>query len=253
MAVLMLGAVSDSRDERGQWPLPPPRGPWPETGTFSAFLCDSKDQHERCRDGGSATAAERQEVEKVLAGMPEIKDFRFESREDAFANMRTIPELAAVLKPDDLSESYRGVLRPGDWRSVLKKLESLEGISNVFAFRDSFWWGKADISIDFCADVNAFVKHCEGRGQATEAEKQAVLDRIREVRGIEKIYVEDRPHAAKVHAHAWWKAPPGSGGRLDEIGEAFYVKLAEPGAVARIKGSVEGMAGVGRVVEVATS
>ncbi|WP_067172551.1 permease-like cell division protein FtsX [Microtetraspora niveoalba] len=257
VAVLLAGAAADARDERGQWPLPPPDGPWPATGTFLIHLCrdDSAATWEACEGGGATTDAERWVIEGTLASLPEVATYGRMTSEEALAIARQDWQIGYILTADLMRESYGGTLRPGDWRALLRTLAGLPGVGVPIAYRDDFWWGKADVSVALCPEVSLdrFARACEGRGRATEAERQAVLDRIREVRGIEKIYVEDPAHAAKVRDHLEWHGGRASyaKGPFDEFPETFYVKLADPGAAARIEKSVAGLAGVAVVAPVA--
>ncbi|WP_157544738.1 permease-like cell division protein FtsX [Microtetraspora fusca] len=253
MAVLLLGAVSDSRDERGQWPLPPPRGPWPETGTFLLHLCQdtSAEVWEWCAGGGAVTDEERWVIERTLASLPEVTSYGRRTPEEMLAIARQDHRVGDILTADLMREGYGGTLGRGDWRSPLRALADLPGVGAPIAYRDDFWWGKADVSVALCPEtpIYGFTRPCEGRGRATDAEKEAVFDRIRRLPGIEKIYAEDPAHAAKARDHVSWQMPFGSD-RLDDLPETFYIKLADPGAAARIEKAVAGMSGLAWAREV---
>ncbi|MEV4459937.1 hypothetical protein [Microbispora sp. NPDC049633] len=68
-------------------PSPPPDGPWPRTGTFLVHLCGSPSPYDgQSSDGslspdescpsGAATAAQRREIERVLASHAETRGYR---------------------------------------------------------------------------------------------------------------------------------------------------------------------------------
>jgi hypothetical protein len=224
--------------ERSRQPLPPPDGPWPQTGYLGVYLCgESTDQWEHCRGRGTVTAVERRRIEAALRGVPEVAGFRFVTREQALAAFREgeppnalepgrSEALLRLMRAEDMPESYDVVLRPGDWAGIRRRIEPLAGVSNVSIFRDAFWWGKADVVIRLCPRSN-LEKRCASRGAATEAEKEAVLDRIHSVPGVEAVYFEDRPHALKVLRHVWWEGID-LGGDLPALNESFYLKLDRP-------------------------
>ncbi|MCC5580432.1 hypothetical protein IMZ11_32920 [Microtetraspora sp. AC03309] len=251
MGLLIAGVVADTA--RYQVPLlPPPDGPWPETGTFFLYLCEDDRAWAGCAGRGAVTVGELRGIERALASLPEITSYRRRTREEALAIARQDYRIGAILTVDFMPHiTYGGTLARGDWRALLGELADLPGVGASGAYRDNFWWGKADVSVMLCPKdaVHRSAKRCEGRGRATEAEKEAVLDRIRAVRGIEKIYLEDPAHAAKARDHVEWLMSFG-GGDLDELPETFYLTLADPSAVARIEKSLTGMAGVAQVTPV---
>ncbi|GLW96037.1 permease-like cell division protein FtsX [Microtetraspora sp. NBRC 16547] len=252
VGLLIAGVVAYSR----HMPLlPPPAGPWPETGTFLIFLCedDSARGWERCEGGGAATVEETRGIERALASLPEITSYGRRTREEALAIARQDYRVGELITVDNMPDvAYGGTLARGDWRALLRELADLPGVGVVDTHRDNFWWGKADVSVTLCPEdaAHRFAKRCEGRARATESEKEAVLDRIRALPGVEKIYVEDPAHAAKVRDHAEWMMPFG-GGDLAELPEAFYLKLADTGTYPQVEKSLAGMAGVAGVTAVA--
>ncbi|WP_067129393.1 hypothetical protein [Microtetraspora malaysiensis] len=196
--------------------MPPPGGPWPETGTFLLHLCqdDSAEVWEWCAGGGAVTDEEKWVIERTLASLPEVTSYGRKSPEGMLAIARQDYRVGDILTADVMHEGYGGTLGQGDWRALLRTLGDLPGVGAPIAYRDDFWWGKADVSV------------------------------------IEKVYAEDPAHAAKARGHIAWLRPFGDG-PLDDLPESFYVKIADPGTAARIEKAVAGMSGVARVREVA--
>lgn len=262
VSVLLLAGVSVGGwvlYQRSRQPLSPPDGPWPQTGTFSAFLCQGGDTaSEACSDRGAVTAEEKQAVAAVLNTSPVVKDFHFETQEEALANFRALPvaeedhaheALLDTIEAADLPESYRGAIGPGDWRALKRRLEALPGVSRVYVFRDYFWRGKADLSIALCPQAGESYERCEGRGAASQTDKDDVLGRIYALPGVEAVYFEDRAHALKVWRHVWWERAV-TNRDLPNMPEAYYVKLAAPPVIRDIRKSFAGVAGVAEVSDV---
>ncbi|MCT9928812.1 permease-like cell division protein FtsX [Planotetraspora sp. A-T 1434] len=266
LSVLLLAGASVGGwllYQRSRQPLPPPEGPWPQTGYLTVFLCREDDPLEACRDRGGITAEEKRAVEAVLRTSSVIKKFRFETQEEALAKFRATilpkamkedPSRAALLKDveaADLPASYRGTLGAGDWNTVVQRLERLPGISNSYLYHENFWLGKTDIWIPLCPQVGSYLVQCTGHGKATAAEKQAILDRIRGLPGVDVVYFEDSAHGLKVFRHFWW-----NGGGVDnpaQVPESFYVKFAKPPVTRDIAKSLAGLPGLAGVREVLRS
>ncbi|WP_370024013.1 permease-like cell division protein FtsX [Planotetraspora sp. GP83] len=263
LSVLLLAGVSVGGwvlYQRFRQPLPPPEGPWPQTGYLTVFLCREDDPFEPCRDRGGITAEEKRAVEAVLRTSSVIKKVRFETQEEALANFRATilpkamkedPSRAALLKDveaADLPASYHGTLGAGDWNTVVQRLEGLPGISKFYLTHENFWLGKADLWIPLCPQIGGYLEPCTGHGEATAAEKQAILDRIRSLPGVDVVYFEDSAHGLKVLRHSWWH-----GGGTDnpaQVPESFYVKFMKPPVTRDIAKSLAGLPGLAGVWEV---
>lgn len=240
--------------EKSNQPLPPPDGPWPQTGRLSVYLCGGTDFDagwETCRSGGAATAADRQKIEAGLRAMPELRDIRFESREEARANLRE--KSTEGTEPDlvDIPEAYRVRVEPGDWKALRSRIEALPGVSNVFLFRDGFWWDKADIGISLCPESSSLPTNpCKGRGRPTEDEKRNVFDRIKALPDVETVYLEDPAHYLKMLRHSYWEETGSAANDVAHLPETFYVKLKRPPARDTINKIFEGMPGVNDVSDI---
>ncbi|MBE3008950.1 hypothetical protein IL992_07070 [Microbispora sp. NEAU-D428] len=247
IAALMAGGVLAYRASRE--PSPPPDGPWPRTGTFLVHLCgppspydaqlsdDAQSLDEYC-PSGAATAAQRREVERVLASHAETRGYRRLTPGQALAIARQDERVGDHLDEYLLRRAeYGGVLAPGNWRRVLGEVQRLPGVFYVESYRDDFWWDKADVAVRLCR------KDCEGG----PADRQAVLDRIRALPGVDEVYYEDAEHAVAVMRHVHWVDRP-EFYRADLAPEAFHVKFAGHRDFAEVQRAFAGMPGVVKVV-----
>ncbi|MEU6407307.1 permease-like cell division protein FtsX [Microbispora sp. NPDC046933] len=251
VVALAAGGVVAYRASRE--PSSPPDGPWPRTGTFLVHLCGPPSPYdEQLSDGprpedictsGAATAAQRREVERVLASHPETRGYRRLTPAQALAIARQDERIGDILDEYLLRRAvYGGVLAPGDWRRVLGEVQRLPGVFYVESYRDDFWWGKADVAVRFCWEESSTYE-CE-RGPA---DRRAVLDRIRALPGVDEIYYEDAEHALAVMRHAQWVDRP-EFHRADRVPEAFHVKFAGHWDFAQVQRAFAGMPGVLKVV-----
>ncbi|WP_169986248.1 permease-like cell division protein FtsX [Microbispora sp. H10836] len=243
--------------EQSRWPLPPPGDPRPQTGSFSAYLCDrsSVEIWPNCHHR-TATAGDKRAIEAELKTYPEIRDLSFVTKEQAWEEFRTHadeseggPKLLSVLSADDMPESYRGTLGPGDWNALKRRLEALRGISNTYIFGDTSWQGIADIGIKLCPREGEAYKPCRGRAHASEREKAAVLSRVKDLDGVKAVYFEDIDHAIEDYRRILWN---GQESDLDPRGltETFYVTFDRPPARADMEKVFGRMPGVAEVVSV---
>ncbi|MEU6426015.1 permease-like cell division protein FtsX [Microbispora sp. NPDC046973] len=231
VVALAAGGVVAYRASRE--PSPPPDGPWPRTGTFLIHLCGSSGEY--CE--GAATAAQRREVERALASHMETRGYRRLTAAQALAIARQDRRIGDVLDEYLLRRAvYGGVLAPGDWRRALGEVQRLPGVEYVESYRDDFWWGKADVAVRLCR------KDCEGG----TADRQAVLDRIRALPGVDEIYFEDAEHAATVMRQTQWWEPPEIF-QADLMPEAFHVRFAGHWDFAQVQRALAGMPGVVKV------
>ncbi|MFC0864975.1 permease-like cell division protein FtsX [Sphaerimonospora cavernae] len=243
--------------EKSNRPLPPPDGPWPQMGTLSVYLCGGTrldTGRKTCRDGGSATAADKQKIEATLRAVPELRDLRFKSREEALSDFRE--RSTGGQEPDliDFPESYQARIGSGDWRALKSRFETLMGVSDVFLTRDGFWWDKADIEISLCPEPSSLPAFgCVKRGRPTEDEKRAVFDRIKALPDVEAVYLEDPVHYLKMLRHSYWDENGSAMHDLRHAAETFYVKLKKPPAMAELRKIFKEMPGVQDVTDISIS
>ncbi|MEU4404591.1 permease-like cell division protein FtsX [Streptosporangium sp. NPDC023963] len=236
------GAASPGGPQPGNKKVSPPPDDWPQTVTFTVFLCRDQDPFKRCRKR-AITANQRRALEARLRAMPEVAEVEFESQEEAYANFTEQnadnETLLSAIEEEDMPESFRGTLHR--WRDIARfeaAMYRAPGVSNVFAFGGSFWQGKADVVVSLCGRKGT-VFACKGRGPATAGERKAVGDRLLALEESESVYFEDVAHARRVFAYVWGEKTSKS-----PLPESYYVKLADPGTAPKVVGAVEGTAGV---------
>ncbi|GAA4194376.1 hypothetical protein GCM10023074_16900 [Microbispora amethystogenes] len=215
------------------------------------FLCVPADVFPACKGRGAATAREIRRVRALLTTAPEVGRIEFVSRADELRVERKMfknrPDLLETLELEDMRQQYSVRIGPGDWPALVRRMSASPGVSNALVIRDDYWPGKADVMIQLCPQEWPFEglglgDPCEGRGWATLAEKNAVLDRVDDLPGLERVYFQARSHQAPMwhRRHVPDSDPvPGS--------EFFYLKFATPPVLSEVKRALRGAAGVFQV------
>ncbi|WP_371780621.1 permease-like cell division protein FtsX [Streptosporangium subroseum] len=222
---------------------PPPAGPWPEGGTFTAFICMDINKSNGCH-GRAGTEEEKRAIEVRLRAMPEVVDVTFESRTEAWEKFRKENADNAILLSavafEDMPESFSGRLhRRADFEPFESVLRKTAGISNIFTFGRDFWTGKADVTVMLCGPEQPS-DPCSR--PATAEQKEAVEIRLSALEGVEQVYFEDVAHA--IRALKYSGARPFVVLSKDSVPENYRVKLADPGAGQVVIDAVKGMPGV---------
>ncbi|MFC4058013.1 permease-like cell division protein FtsX [Planomonospora corallina] len=229
-------------------PSQPPVVPWPEGGMFRVYLCEGSGlDREEC-GGRAATREERRALEARLRELPQVTELAFESREEAFAafadSLEPDDPRRESISPEDLPESFKGELRRHtDIAGFPAEVEKLPGVSGAVAYGRDFWWGRAHLTVSLCGERDVL---CDGRGPATEEEKDAVVAALRSAGGVEEVYFEDAAHARRVMSHIW-----GPDGESATPVESYRVELADPASERAVVAAVRGLPGVQSVDEVA--
>ncbi|MFD0887401.1 permease-like cell division protein FtsX, partial [Streptosporangium algeriense] len=237
---LKTSSLKTSSSATGRKFSPPPAGPWPKGGTFSVFLCWDDAPWENCH-GKAVTAEQRRALGERLRAMPQVRDVRFVSRQEALADYRRAyaedEVMLSVLKAGDLPESFVGTLRDrADIAPFPAAINRVPGVANAGAFGHPFWRYKADAYLTLCG-----ADDCAGRGQATPQERKAVEARLAGMEEVEHVYVEDAAHARRVLSFMW-------AGRLPDstaVSEGYFVKLADPADARSFVATMEELPGVG--------
>ncbi|HET7735815.1 MAG TPA: permease-like cell division protein FtsX [Nocardioidaceae bacterium] len=118
---------------------------WGDRLQITVFMCAPSSPEANCIDG-KATEPQKAAVEKVLTGNPEVKDYRFETSEEAFAKFKQLYEnkegetSRAVLESvsaADFPESYWVTLKdPQKFQGVRSEVLGLKGVSEVRDLRN---------------------------------------------------------------------------------------------------------------------
>ncbi|WP_344933336.1 permease-like cell division protein FtsX [Sphaerisporangium flaviroseum] len=132
-----------------------------------------------------------------------------------------------------------------NYARVAEEARSIPGVRYVVPAVPDFWQGKADVAIDLCSHGPGLL--CTGvhDRSVTEAQKQAIVDRLWAIDRVEKIYFEDHAQRKKVREHYTQSEPEDTGTlSLEEMTESFYVKLTDRRAIKIIGESIKDMPGV---------
>jgi cell division transport system permease protein len=117
---------------------------WGDRLQITVFLCTDNSPGAACIDG-KATDEQREAVREVLATNPEVKDFTFETSDEAYAKWKDVyssgegtqSQVFEAIKPGDLAESYWVTLEdPRQFQSVKSEVGALPGVSSIRDLRE---------------------------------------------------------------------------------------------------------------------
>ncbi|WP_205474432.1 permease-like cell division protein FtsX [Nocardioides sp. SYSU D00038] len=107
----------------------------------TAYLCRDRDPNPSC--AGEATDAQKQQITDVIENNPEVKDYRFESRTEAFDKVKELygderrDSLLAAMSAEDMPESYWITLNdPNEYEGITSEVVGLDGVSQLRDLRD---------------------------------------------------------------------------------------------------------------------
>ncbi|MCG5219011.1 permease-like cell division protein FtsX [Streptosporangium soli] len=201
-------------------PSAPPDGPWPTDGWVWVAMCGEDDPQPRCSGRGPATGPEERSVIATLSGLPGISG----------------------VEPSGASAIVKAAMRDRErFPQVKAALEGKPGVAGVTGVPKGFWQGKSDVGVLLCT-----AHGCDGRGAATEPEKDAIYEWLRAQPEVAEVYFADRAHAVRTAEHDV------RGGLLNgkpdpDPAESFHVKLLRPdrsAAIERIRLAVKNLPGV---------
>ncbi|RBQ17096.1 hypothetical protein DP939_26795 [Spongiactinospora rosea] len=244
LAVLLVaGVAAVGVQVARRVPVPPPGGPWPDTGEFRVELCGPM-----CPP---PTREQRRAIEARLRAMPGVTAVRYWSKKEQyqeFARKVTNAEFLASVEVDDMGESFRGGLRPpARPLAFIEEAERLPGVSVAYVERPSFWLGKADLGVLMCPKSPPLDPKdpCADRQEVTDQEKDRIAQRLFEFSGVEEVYFSDAAHSRKVEEHSMVY----TGGQRDDESRSvgFYVKLEDKAAAGAVERAVGRLPGVRQV------
>jgi cell division transport system permease protein len=114
---------------------------WGSQLQITVWLCKAQDDNPACT--GEVTKAQRDHIEEVVSDNPEVADYHFESREEAFAKVKELlgperfegPNPAATAA--DMPESVWVELKqPEEYEGITSAVKGLEGVSGVRDMRE---------------------------------------------------------------------------------------------------------------------
>jgi cell division protein FtsX len=234
--------------EQGASPLPPPKGPWPKSGTLSVFLCSKSSAMRKCH-GRATTAEQKRKLKKVLKRLPGVSEVRFEDQDEAFREFREEfghnKALIAATRKSDMPESFEAKVEVVNAKQA-DRLAKLPGVASAYAWGTNFWIGKAHAQVSLCAPRND-PGACQGRGQTTDLERDAIFEALRNLGGVKKIYLEPQEHAVKNWRHVVVGSTLKSTTVASFTGESFHLVLANPSHLTPITTALKGLSGVNEV------
>ncbi|GII75427.1 hypothetical protein Sru01_04090 [Sphaerisporangium rufum] len=235
-------------------PLPPPDAPLPAQVGFQVYLCP-RPAASGCSAEDLRQARRPERIQAELRALPGVVSITYTSPEEAYRIWRRSSSEAdaqgegRLVVPAFLGASVTGTLRrPEDYAEVATRARRISGVFDVDRSPVSFWTGRADLRIDLC-NINP-VPRCGNVGTVprppSAAERQAIVDRIWRVDGVEKIYFEDRAHALRLARHYYPERALAGDAMLTAWNdrEAFYVKTRDAAAARRVMDQVAGLPGV---------
>ncbi|MBZ5737480.1 permease-like cell division protein FtsX [Nocardioides mangrovi] len=117
------------------------RDQWGSELQITAFLCKARDDNPSCT--GEVTDAQKQAIAKVVDESPEVADYHFETKEEAFEKVKELlgPEKFEGPNPaataDDMPESIWITLKdPDQYQGITSAVIGLDGVSSVRDQRD---------------------------------------------------------------------------------------------------------------------
>ncbi|MFD1536169.1 permease-like cell division protein FtsX [Nonomuraea guangzhouensis] len=239
----------DAVMEQGDSPLPPPKGPWPKSGTLSVFLCSKNSTMPSCH-GRATTAEQKRRLEKLLKRLPGVSRVRFVNQDESFRKFReefrhNTSLIAATLK-SDMPESFEAKVKVVNAKQA-NRLAKLPGVASAHEWRTDFWLGKAHAQVRLCAPRND-QGACQGRGQTTDLERDAIFEALRNLEGVKKIYLEPREHAVRNWRNIFADSIFNSKTIASVTGESFHLVLADPSNLTPINAALKELSGVEKVL-----
>lgn len=114
---------------------------WGSQLQITAFLCKERDENPSCT--GEVTDAQKAAVAEVVEGNPEVADYYFETKEEAFEKIKELlgPEKFEGPNPaataDDMPQSVWIELKdPEQYEGIRSAVVGLDGVSGVRDYRD---------------------------------------------------------------------------------------------------------------------
>jgi hypothetical protein len=239
--------------DQAREPLPPPDVPVPAQLTFQVSVCG--EAAARCQTDSGRVIADTPRIEAALRGIPEIASVSFLSAAGLYQSWHDLadrvpgPDSAFTLTRADFVDVFEGTLRrSADYPAVAARVRAVHGVQDVVRVPTDFWAGKADVDVTLCGRLPEKACASITGHQVSDDQRQAIVDRIHEVDGVEKVYFEDRAHALMLqrlyNPELGRRGPPLI---LELMKESLYVKTGTPKAAEAVRQAVKGMLGVASV------
>ncbi|MGW2152310.1 hypothetical protein [Nonomuraea sp. NPDC001699] len=234
LVVAALGGGGWFLYRRSLLPSPPPVGALPVVDGFTVTLCTEGTQG--CPEGTAerVLALVRQIPEAVAPTLVPADEI-----ERRWAQKVIIDE--GLAKPREASwipQIEAGLRGPADYGAVRRRLAGEPGIL-VMPRMPGFWEGKADLSVVMCSRRRQYPA-C--RAAATEAQRDAVVARLRELDGVDEVFLQDKPFGLRLSRLYQGDVPALT---LDAVSEVLCVRFDDPARAKAVGQEMLRMPGVG--------
>jgi cell division transport system permease protein len=115
---------------------------WGSELQITAWLCKARDENAACVS--EVTDAQKQAISKVVEDNPEVSDFHFETKEEAFEKLQEVYKPGAfeganaVITADDMPQSLWIELKdPEEFEGITSAIKGLDGVSSIRDERDT--------------------------------------------------------------------------------------------------------------------
>ncbi|NRQ40185.1 hypothetical protein HII36_51445 [Nonomuraea sp. NN258] len=211
---------------------PPPDAPFPPRDRVQISLCLT---------GADCVKGSGEQALALVRGIPEIVSPRLMSAAEIGGRLRETRIIGENLpEPGTIEPQIEAGLRhPADFEAVRGRLMGEPGIRAVTRDGADFWAGKAHLAVHLCGPHSGYYA-CRA-GETTEAQRDAVVARLRGQDGVAEVFLQDKAFAVRMAK--FYDASM----ELQEkdVPETLYVRMGEP-AKARAAGrAVLRMPGVG--------
>ncbi|NUP68053.1 MAG: hypothetical protein HOW71_38455 [Nonomuraea sp.] len=232
-----LGAGGWYLHQRSLLPSPPPDDPFPEPVGVVVSLCAG--EAVGCPKGTA------DQVMKLVREIPEVVSPRLVTADES--EMRWAMQ---VITDEGLAERrevrwvpfIEGGLRSGaDFDTVRRRLAGQRGVMRVSPRIPDFWKGKADLSVVMCGGPRLPWADGCGGSAPTAAQRDAVVARLRELDGVDEVFLQDRAFGLRLNRHYAPDAPL----TLDDVPETLYVRLDDAAKAKTVGQTMLRMPGVG--------
>jgi hypothetical protein len=215
-------------------PSPPPDVALPPAVGFGVELCLKKNS--KCTVGTIEQAAE------LVRGIPEVASSSVMTHEELLARFsETSITGEDLLKNGDefWPAQIEGELRrTEDFEAVKRQLAGKPSVAGIYNLGGNFWKGRADLQVSMCG-LSRLSPACRN-GAGSEAQRNAVVARLREQSGVKKVFLQDRAFGLRLSRHY----DPEHYLTINDVPERLYVRLDDPARARSAGQAVLAMPGV---------
>jgi len=111
----------------------------------------------------------------------------------------------------------------------------------------SYWTNKVELSVYLCKKDSPF-EECRNKGAITEEEKIALQTRLKAMPLVERVDFETQAEAYKLFTGQGVNPVLKQATRVEDMPESFRVKLRDPDKATEVVQSLQGAAGVSRII-----